>query len=171
LVTDLDQARQIGLAYLTQRARTSTELSRHLTSRRVDPVVADQVVRRFGEVGLLDDAEFARQWVSTRRSRQSLAAPRLRRELLDRGVDPDTIAAALDQADSPGAGTDTDLATTWAIRRMRTMAGLDRTTVLRRLSGQLARRGYPGDVVRQAVEQAWASRQGGEEIGNIDGDE
>jgi regulatory protein len=171
LITDLDQARQIGLNYLAHRARTAAELSAHLVSRGVETAVADQVVERFVEVRLLDDAEFARQWVTARRARQRLADARLRRELLDKGVDPDTIAAALEAADQAGGPSQADLATAWAIRRLGTMAGLDRATATRRLSGQLARRGYPGFVVRQAVERAWASQAGGEGIGTIGDDE
>ena len=52
---------------------------------------------RFEEVRLVDDAEFADMWVRSRSQTRKLAKGALRRELADKGIDPETAAGALEQ--------------------------------------------------------------------------
>src|SRR5215213_6281976 len=56
-------ARSIALDRIAARARTRHELAQALKSRNVPPQVAEQVLDRLQEVGLVDDAAFAEAWV------------------------------------------------------------------------------------------------------------
>ena len=61
--------------------------------------MAARVLDRFEEVGLVDDAEFARSLVRSRQASRGLAGRALRQELRRSGVDDETAAEALDELD------------------------------------------------------------------------
>lgn len=140
-------AREIALRQLTVRSRTVEELRRAMSRKGVPDEAADEVVDRFSEVGLLDDATFARDWVAggARRSRSSRV---LAQELKAKGVDPEVIGEALADRD-PDA--DLEVARALAARKVRSLAGLDRAVQYRRLAAALARRGFPSAVVAAVV--------------------
>jgi regulatory protein len=139
-------AREIALRRLSVRARSRKELAQDLKSRDVPADAAAEVLDRFSEVGLVDDAAFAQEWVESRGRRSG--AVRLRQELRQKGVAEEDIADALggrdDQADLTNAR---ELAT----RRAAMMKGLDRVVRQRRLTALLARRGYSSAVIRRVI--------------------
>ncbi|WP_258934994.1 RecX family transcriptional regulator [Nesterenkonia pannonica] len=55
------------------------------------------VLDRMQAVQLIDDEAFAHTWVRTRHELKGLGASALRRELQDKGIEPENIEAALDQ--------------------------------------------------------------------------
>lgn len=143
-------ARKILLDQLTGRARSRAELATKLAARRVPPEVAGRLLDRFEEVGLVDDAAFARAWVESRQSAKGLGRPALAQELRRKGIDDETARAALDEvepADEEAA------ARTLVRRKLRILRGLDRVAATRRLTGMLARRGHRGDLVRRVVRE------------------
>ncbi len=63
---DADQesvARKILLDQLTGQPRSRSELATKLARKQVPAEVAERMLDRFEEVGLVDDAAFARDWV------------------------------------------------------------------------------------------------------------
>ena len=88
-------ARQIVLRKLAAQARTRHELAAALAAKRVPDEAATSVLDRFTELGLIDDGQFARDWVESRQGRRSLSRSALRRELQTKGVDAEQIAEAL----------------------------------------------------------------------------
>ncbi len=113
---------------------------------------------RFTEVGLVDDAEFAREWVRVRHRDKGLSRRALADELRRKGVDPQHVEDALDGADGSG-GVDGDderaAAEALVARRLPSSRGLAYPKRVNRLVGMLARKGYgpglAGDVVRRAL--------------------
>ncbi len=140
-------AREIALRQLTVRARTRSELERAMASRGVPPEAAEQVLERFTELHLVDDADFARSWAASaeRRLRSTRVVAQ---ELRTKGVDAETISATLAEV-SP----DADYRSALALGRKKagSLRGLDRQVGYRRLAGALARRGFSSDVVRRVV--------------------
>jgi regulatory protein len=61
-----EKAREICLRLLAIRPRTRTELASALKQRGIDADVADEVLTRYGEVGMVDDRAFASAWVTSR---------------------------------------------------------------------------------------------------------
>ena len=150
---DADQeavARKILLDQLTGQARSRTELAAALAKKRVPEQLAVTLLDRFAEVGLVDDAAFAREWVRTRRSSRGLARPALAQELRRKGIDDETARAALDQIDP---GDEAEAARALVRRKLRGAASLDRAVALRRLMGMLARKGYAADVALRVVRE------------------
>ena len=131
-------ARKILLDQLSGQARTRRELAQRLAKKNVPVEVATRLLDRFEEVGLVDDEAFARSWVNSRQAGTGLAGRALAQELRRKGVADDLVREAIDEIDP----ADEEAAARVLVRKkLRSMSGLDRTTVTRRLAGMLARKG------------------------------
>ncbi|MBT2383821.1 recombination regulator RecX [Streptomyces sp. ISL-11] len=149
-----EQARAICLRLLTGSPRTRKQLADALAKKGIPAEVADEVLSRFEEVGLIDDSAFAGAWVESRHHGRGLARRALARELRTKGVDSAVIEEAVGQLDSD---REEHTARELVDRKLRSTRGLDREKRLRRLAGMLARKGYPEGlalrVVRRALEE------------------
>ena len=147
-------ARQICLNQLEHAPRTRAELAARLRDKGVEDHVAEQVLSRFAEVGMIDDALFAQMWVTSRHRGKGLARRALSHELRRKGVDDESVAEAVATLDP-----DVELATARALvdRRLRTTTGLAMEARVRRLTGVLARKGYPAGVAYRVVKEALAA--------------
>src|ERR1700754_768720 len=90
-----EQARALCLRLLTARARTRAELEGQLAKRGYPDEVSGRVLDRLTEVGLVDDADFAEQWVRSRRLNAGKGKRALAAELRTKGVDNEGVTAAL----------------------------------------------------------------------------
>lgn len=152
-----DIARRIVLQRLAARSRTRKELEDILRRQGCQTRVAEGVLDRLSEVGLVDDAEYARDYVHTRGPARGLSRTALTRDLLAKGVAADVVAQAVAEVSQP---QEADRARTLIQRRLRQLHGLPREVQLRRLVGLLARRGYPADIsYRVVVEELDGSQE------------
>jgi regulatory protein len=143
-------ARRILLDQLTGAARSRSELSARLARKRVPADIAERLLDRFEEVGLVDDQAFARAWVQSRQAGKGLARRALAQELRRKGVEDEVARTALDEIDP---GDELESARSLVRRRLRTVAGLERDTAVRRLTGMLARKGYPAGTCFRVVRE------------------
>ena len=150
----VEAARQICLNQLDHAPRTRAELAAVLRRKGVEDDVADRVLERFAEVGLIDDASFAQQWVVSRHRGKGLARRALTHELRRKGVADEAVAEALD-----GLDPELERATARSLvdRKLRTTTGLATQVRVRRLTGMLARKGYPAGTAFQIVREALAA--------------
>ncbi|MEN3608338.1 regulatory protein RecX [Plantactinospora sp. ZYX-F-223] len=151
---EAERAREICLRQLAVRPRTRAELATALARQGISEEVAAQVLDRYDEVGIIDDAAFARAWVSSRHQGRGLARRVLANELRQRGVDADIATEALGELDET---TEAETARQLVDRKLRTTTGSPEA-VFRRLVGMLARKGYPPGVAIRAVKDALAER-------------
>lgn len=147
-------AREICLRQLAVRPRTRAELATAMARKGIAEEIAEQVLDRYDEVGIIDDAAFARAWVSSRHQGRGLARRALANELRQHGVDGDTASEALGELDET---TEAETARTLVERKLRTVRG-EPDAVFRRLVGMLARKGYPPGVAIRAVKDALAAQ-------------
>ncbi|HET6296838.1 MAG TPA: regulatory protein RecX [Kribbella sp.] len=147
-------ARTILLDKLAARPRTRSELADLLAEREIPDEVADEVLDRFTEVGLIDDAAFATAWVESRHRARGLSKRVLAQELRRRGVDDELTRDALDELDP-----DQEEATARELvrKKLRSMRSLERQVAMRRLLGMLARKGYPGALAMTVIKQEMAA--------------
>ncbi|MEU2717844.1 recombination regulator RecX [Streptomyces sp. NPDC007205] len=149
-----ERARAICLRLLTGTPRTRRQLADALRKREIPEDVAEEVLSRFEEVGLINDSAFADAWVESRHHGRGLARRALAQELRTKGVDSALIDEAVSQLDSE---QEEATARELVARKLRATRGLDRDKRIRRLAGMLARKGYPEGmalrVVRQALEE------------------
>ncbi|MFJ6509762.1 recombination regulator RecX [Streptomyces sp. NPDC091406] len=157
----VEQARNICLRLLTGTPRTRKQLADALRKREIPDEAAEEVLARFEDVGLIDDAAFAGAWVESRHHGRGLARRALVRELRTKGVDSAVIDEAVGQLDSD---QEEETARELVARKLRSTRGLDRDKRLRRLAGMLARKGYGEGmalrVVRQALEEEGEDTEG-----------
>lgn len=143
-------ARKILLDQLTGRARSRSDLAAKLAQRNVPDDLALRLLDRFEEVGLVDDAAFARDWVAERQAVRGLARRALAQELRKKGIDDAVAREALDEVD-PEA--EVEAARMLVRRKLRSMRGLEEQVAVRRLVGLLARKGYDSGVSFRVVRE------------------
>ncbi|HTY33327.1 MAG TPA: recombination regulator RecX [Mycobacterium sp.] len=143
-----EQARALCLRLLTARSRTRAELCGQLSKRGYPDDVRHRVLDRLAAVGLVDDAEFAQQWVESRRAKAGKSRRALAAELHTKGVDKDVITAALGGID---AGAERDRAKQLVRAKLRRETLADEAKVSRRLMAMLARRGYSQNLACEVV--------------------
>src|ERR1700755_3382754 len=136
-----EQARALCLRLLTARARTRAELEEQLTKRGYPDDVSAKVLDRLAQVGLVDDADFAEQWVQSRRANAGKGKRALAAELRTKGVDNEVITATLADIDAGAERQRAEQLVRDKLRREK-LGDDDDTKVARRLVGMLARRGY-----------------------------
>jgi regulatory protein len=141
-------ARQILLRRLTDQPRSRAELAESLAKKNVPSDIAQRMLDRFEELGLVNDEEFARLWVQSRQRTRGLAPRVLSMELRRKGISDDVIGEVLADID-PEA--ERQAAHRLVQKKLRSMAGLDDTTRIRRLTSMLARKGYAPQVAFDVV--------------------
>ncbi|WP_460799420.1 regulatory protein RecX [Microbacterium sp. GXF0217] len=119
----------------------------HVTAAHIDDVIDE-----FCRLGYLDDAILAGHLVTSGVERKGQGRVALGRALAQRGLPRDVIDRALEELPDD----DADRALEFARTKARSLARLDPDTALRRLVGQLARRGYNGAVAMTAAKTALA---------------
>jgi len=152
--SESEVAREICLRQLAARPRTRAELAKALQRKEISEEVIAEVLDRYDEVGIVDDAAFARAWVSSRHHGRGLARRALANELRQRGVDAEVAGEALEAVDDEAEAT---AARALVDRKLRTARGTP-DAIFRRLVAMLARKGYPAGVAIRAVKDALAAR-------------
>ena len=140
-----------AVAYLASRARSRHEVEQKLLQSGYRSATAEMVLYKLEREGLLNDADFAQQWVEARALRK-LGRSRIAQELRRKGVSADEAEAALETLDD-----DEQLAGAIALAEKaaaRIKPGEDPRKAMGRIQAMLARRGYGWDVAKEAVSRA-----------------
>lgn len=141
-----------------------------MARRDVPEEVAERVLERFTEVGLIDDAEYARMLVRTRQESKGLARRALAVELRRKGVDPETAAEALAEVDP-----ESEEAAARALLRTRWRHDLDPEVQARRMLAMLGRKGYPSGLslrlIAEMRDDGLRSDDDADWRGDVDADE
>ncbi|QCH24573.1 recombination regulator RecX [Mycobacteroides salmoniphilum] len=150
-----EQAWSYCLRLLTSRARTRAELTERLTRRGYPDEVSDRVMERLAAAGLINDADFATQWVQSRHTYAGKGKRALAAELRTKGVSAENAAAALAQIDGDA---ERSRAAQLVAKKLRSES-LDDGGIkaARRLVAMLARRGYSQSMAYDVVKNALAS--------------
>lgn len=143
-------ARTILLRMLTGAPRSRAQLSAKLAQRDVPDEVAERVLDRFAEVGLIDDAAYAEVVVHSARASRGLGRRAVAQELRRRGVGPEDAEQALGEVDD---AADEETARALVARRWQGWAGLSPEVRARRAFGMLARKGFSGAVASRVIRE------------------
>lgn len=149
-------ARGLVLDSLSRSARTRGQLAALLARKGVDEELAEAVLERYTELGLVDDAAYAEAFTRSRHEHKGLGSRAIAFELRRRSVSDEVAREAVSALD---ADQERETAFRLARERQARMNSLPRETQARRLAGFLARKGYGGDVVGAAVRAALAGAQ------------
>jgi regulatory protein len=161
------QARQICLRLLTIAPRTQAQLAQALHRRGVPDEAAETVLSRFADVGLIDDAAFARAWVESRHYSRGLSRRSLSAELRRQGVQTEEIREAVDTLDP-----EQEVATARRLveQKMAGTRGQLPEARVRRAAGTLARKGYPPGLIFRLIKEV-LEQEGSAEALELDPDQ
>ena len=152
----VEVAKQIVMQQLSVSAKSRHQLAQVLARRAVPEPAAEAALDRFTELGYIDDAVFARSWVESRQRSRGLAGSALRRELREKGIDPEIIDAVLLECVDPDA--ERASAAELVDKKLRSMRGVDADTATRRLVSMLARKGYSPGLAYSVVREQLAAK-------------
>lgn len=150
--SDVETCREAALKLLDRTRRTRADLQRRLKDKGFTPEAIRGALDRLAEVGLVDDAEFARAWLAGRWGRRPSGWRRLQQELRGKGIaDEDIERARAQLADRGGAPDELVSAAKLVEQARRRYARLDPRAQRQRLYALLARHGYDADTIRRAL--------------------
>ncbi|PXX54625.1 regulatory protein [Nocardia tenerifensis] len=153
----VEQAKEACLRLLAVRARSRAELAQRLAAKGYTEEITERALDRLTEVGLIDDAAFAEQWVHSRHTFSGKGKQALAQELRRKGVAQSDAAPALEAISSDD---EESRARELVRRKLRSLpSGLDRDKAIRRLVGMLARRGYNQSIAFTVVKSELAQAQ------------
>jgi regulatory protein len=142
----LQRALELGYGYLNRCDRTAAEMRRKLQIGGIDPPTVDEAIGVLIDQGMLDDARFVRLFAEDKRELEQWGSERIRRTLLERGIDRELIDETLD-AEPAESELDRALA---LLRRRFAVAPRDRRERDRAL-GVMLRKGYDTELALDAL--------------------
>jgi regulatory protein len=142
------KAKQYCFTLLKIRPRSIKELDGRLRQKRYTPELIKKVMATLIDIGLLDDTQFAYDWVTWRMA-NGYGKHRIVAELKQKGIVDTLIAQTMDQA---LIGYDEErIANDLAQKRMKRYKNLEPVTLQRRLYGFLVRKGFSQNTVLKIV--------------------
>jgi len=147
-----ESAHEKALRFLEPRPRSAMEVKQHLLKKKITADVAERVIERLTNAGLLDDAAFAKFWVDNREQFKPRAARALRFELRRKGLSSADIAQAVGEIDESESAYRAGLA------RAKRWYALERRAFLEKMSAFLIRRGFAYGVAKDAAQRLWENR-------------
>ena len=153
------QVRHRALLLLDQRARSRHELQERLVALDFDTRVIADVLDELEQSRLVNDHDFAMEWVRQRHELRGKSRSVLDQELRRKGISPEHRAAALEQVDDDA---EYDCARELAAKQARQITKppadyAEQEKYLRRVVGVLARRGFASGmsfaIAKEALEQ------------------
>jgi len=148
---DAESAFRTALRALEARSFARGDLARRLQRKGHPRAAVATALERVAQLGLLDDAAFAGNYVETRAAR-GRGPSRLLRDLLSMGVERSLIERAI-QAHWPDGSDRTAVPLALAHKRAAQLGSLPRQTKRRRLVAFLARRGFSGREISEMVDR------------------
>ena len=150
-------ARETACALLARRDHTTHELSQKLKKRGFSETAVSAALSSLKGLRLLDDARFARRWVRCRMESDGFGPHRLKWELREKGIPPETISTVLHDA---WEGVDPVSAAERALRRRyKDLARLGTQRACRRAAAYLARKGHSAEVIRALFRKLKISKE------------
>tara|TARA_B100000674_G_scaffold497605_1_gene532034 strand:+ start:302 stop:817 length:516 start_codon:yes stop_codon:yes gene_type:complete len=150
--TSFQEAREIGLVYLSRRARSAHEVAQRLKQKEFSEEVIVEVLSELGRLRFVDDRAYARRWIEARIDKAA-GARKLSQDLRRKGIAVDVIDELLSeysaQLGNPDRAVDLLRKQVWRYR------SLEREKAQRRMLGFLARRGYDAKTAWESVEHVW----------------
>lgn len=144
------QAEQVLVRKLRAKQLSVSEARTVLRQADLDRDAVEDVIDEFEHRGYLDDRTLASLLVTSGVERKGQGRVALARSLSQRGIPRDIIAETLEELPDD----DDERALEFARSKVSGMTGLEYDTALRRLHGQLARRGYGGSAAMNAARTA-----------------
>ena len=144
-----ERALQQALLFLSYRARSESEIRKNLQKHEIPEIVIEETLERLRKEGLVNDDQFAQDWVENRSTFRPRSRRMLAMELRQKGLNDESMQSALEDVN------DEALAYEAAQKRAARFEGLEWIDFRKKLTGFLARRGFPYSVITPVVSRIW----------------
>ncbi len=141
-------AKNYALRLIKFRVRSQKEVRDKLKRRDYSPETVEKVVESLKKAGLLDDALFAKLWV-TSRVKRPFGFARLSYELKSKGIDKDLIEETFSHFRDNYR--EEDVIREIVARKIKNMKHLAPDKIKSRLYGFLMRRGYSRSLIMEVL--------------------
>lgn len=139
--------------FISYRPRSESEIRQRLLRHGFDADTVERTMAKLKDLGLADDAEFARFWIENREAFRPRSQRMAKMELKRKGLETDIIDQAVsiinDRESAYRAATD----------RVRRLSAIDYREFRRRLGEYLGRRGYNYGIIKEITERVWKEQQ------------
>ena len=148
-----ESAYQRALNFLSYRGRSEREIRQNLTKHQVPEEIIIEVLDKLRQSSLVDDHEFARNWIENRIQFKPRGKRALASELYQKGIPQEIIDEELRELD------ENLLALQCARKKAPKFQQLDQESFQQKMSGYLQRRGFPYHITRETVQEIWQEIQ------------
>jgi regulatory protein len=145
----VEQAFQRALHYLSFRIRSEQEIRLNLQKHQIPENIIDPVLNRLRERSLVDDRDFAQQWIDNRNRFHPRGKRALSSELYRKGIPNQIIEETLIDLD------ETELAYKFARKKVGKLKTLDKSNFQKKMYGYLSRRGFDYGLSKEVVRDLW----------------
>jgi regulatory protein len=146
-ITDPSLVLEAALRFLEARQRSAAEVRRRLLLHGYRAPMVEAAIDRLVELGMLDDAAFAKAWVESRDRARPRGERLLRQELARKGIDRAITDEALDERDDARPDADAEAAQRLLDRHAAALARVpDPRARRQRAYGLLARNGFDPEL-------------------------
>jgi regulatory protein len=143
------KAKNQALKYLSYRDRSKWEITQYLEKKQHSHLVIQQTLEYLENLDYVDDQRFAMQWGQFNINKKKLGRNRLYRELLNKGIDRETLENILRTLYENNP--EVQLAKECASKKWESLKGVEEDKKKRRLFQHLKRRGFPTDIIYQSL--------------------
>jgi regulatory protein len=146
---EIEVAFQKAVNFISYRPRSQSEVERNLKKNEVAEALFPEIIERLKRSNLLNDADFARQWVENRSVFRPRGAHALRAELRQKGLSDELIEQSISGLDEEG------LARAAAQKKLRQLRNLEWPEFRNKLSSYLSRRGFGFETAASICQEQW----------------
>lgn len=148
------EAKEAALSYLGKADATEKKVRDKLRQKGFEGEAIEEAIGDLRRVGLIDDERYARSFAKRLAEKETVGARWIETKLVSRGV-PYSMAGRIAEEFAADGSDDALRAARERLRRMGHVS--DAEKLIRRLAGQLQRRGFDGgesfEAARAAVEE------------------
>ena len=146
---ELDIAYQRALNFLSYRTRSEQEIRQNLLKAKVEKEIIDAVLDKLRAGSLVNDSEFAHEWVENRIKFRPRGKRALSSELYQKGISNKIIEETLQDLDEE------HLAFKLARKKMAKHKHLEKSAFQKKLYGYLSRRGFDFGLSKEVINNIW----------------
>ncbi len=146
---DLSKCLSKAYHFLSFRMRSEKEMFDKL-SEKYNEFTVNKSIEKLKEYNYINDIDFARVWVRSRKSEKSINA--LKFELKRKGVKPQDIEIVIYDLDSDSELT----AAIELINTRKKFQNLDKNEAYKKIGGFLSRRGYSYDIIKKVIDNLFS---------------
>lgn len=149
-VTDPSLVLEAALRFLEARQRSADEVRRRLLTHGYRADLVEGCIGRLTDLGIVDDAAFAKAWVESRDRARPRGERALRLELRRKGIDRAVVDETLDEREADRPAADEDAARRLLERHAAALARVpDPRARRQRAYALLARNGFDPETCSQ----------------------